>query len=73
MTNFREKDFLTVLEVAEILRMGKSKAYDFVNSAGCPFNVVKFDHLIRIPTNNFIKWYDSLEEKQEQDRKRGRK
>lgn len=71
MSDYREKDFLTVVEVAEILRIGKSKCYDLANSPDCPFNVVKFDRLIRIPTNNFFRWYDGLAEK-EQSRKRGR-
>lgn len=71
MLESREKDFLTVVEVAEILRIGKSKCYDLVNSPDCPFNVVKLGRVTRIPSNNFDRWYDSLQEKQEQ-RKRGR-
>ena len=63
MNMHREKDFLLVDEVKDILRMSRSKCYDLVNSPDCPFNVVRMGKLIRIPSNNFFKWYDSLEEK----------
>lgn len=70
MENYREHDFLTVVEVAGILRMGKSKCYDLANSPDCPFNVIKLGRLTRIPSNNFYLWYDGLAEKQME--KRGR-
>lgn len=72
MTNMhREKDFLLVDEVKDILRIGKSQCYDLVNSPDCPFNVVRIGKLIRIPSNNFFKWYDSLEE--ESKERKGKK
>lgn len=55
-------EFLTVPEVADILRIGKSKCYGLANSPGCPFNVVKLGRLTRIPANSFYKWYSSLGE-----------
>lgn len=67
----REKDFLLVDEVKNILRIGKSQCYDFVNSPDCPFNVIRVGKLIRIPSNNFFKWYDSLGE--ELTERRGKK
>lgn len=43
--NIREQLFLTVYEVAEIMNMGKSKCYDYINSPDCPFSVVKIGRL----------------------------
>lgn len=68
--DYREHEFLTVYEVADILRMGKSKCYDLVNSPGCPFKVLKIGRLTRVPANSFYKWYDSLAEKEGPDRRR---
>lgn len=62
MEGYREKDFLTVAEVAEALRVGKSKCYEIVKGRDCPFCVVKLGRTVRIPSNNFYKWYDSLME-----------
>lgn len=72
MENYKEHDFLTATEVADILRMSKSKCYDLINSPDCPFNVVPLGRLKRIPANNFWKWYDSLSVKEINSRKRGK-
>lgn len=72
MSDYREKDFLTVEEVAGILRIGKSKCYQLVKSPDCPFRVLPLQRLIRIPANNFFKWYDGFAEQKEQERKRGK-
>ena len=58
--NIREQLFLTVYEEAEVMNMGKSKCYDYINSPDCPFSVVKVGMLKRIPSNSFFQWYDSL-------------
>ena len=73
--NIREQLFLTVYEVAEVMNMGKSKCYDYINSPDCPFSVVKVGRLKRIPSNSFFEWYDSLPEKgnSEMQIRKGRK
>lgn len=71
MTDYREKDFLTVEEVAGILRIGKSSCYKLVKSPDCPFRVLFLERLIRIPANNFFNWYDSLAEQKEVKKKKG--
>nr|WP_308626156.1 helix-turn-helix domain-containing protein [uncultured Eisenbergiella sp.] len=71
MSDYREKDFLTVEEVAGILRIGKSKCYDLVKSPDCPFRVLPVGRLIRVPANNFFNWYDSFAEQKEFKKKRG--
>ena len=43
--NIREQLFLTVYEEAEVMNMGKSKCYDYINSPDCPFSVVKVGRL----------------------------
>lgn len=58
--NMREQLFLSVYEVADIMRMGKSKCYDYINSPDCPFKVVRIGRLKKIPSNSFFEWYDSL-------------
>lgn len=61
--NMRTQHFLSVAEVSEIMGIGKSKCYDYVNSPDCPFSVVRIGRLKRIPSNSFFRWYDSLIEK----------
>ena len=63
MRDIAEKDFLTVKEVMQILRMKKTACYNLLGSPDCPFQVVRFGKLIRVPLNSFSKWYGSLEER----------
>lgn len=51
--NIREQLFLTVYEVAEVMNMGKSKCYDYINSPDCPFSVVKVGRLSYHQTASF--------------------
>ena len=60
METYKEKNFLTAAEVAEILRIGKSKCYEFLHDTDCPFSVVRMGKVVRVPSNSFYKWYDSL-------------
>lgn len=62
--NLRTQHFLSVAEVSDIMGMGKSKCYEYINSPDCPFNVVKIGRLKKIPSNSFFRWYDSLAEKE---------
>jgi len=59
-----DKDFITVNELAEIMGIGKSLAYQYVNSNSCPFTVLKVKTRYTIPTNSFYKWYDSLNQEE---------
>lgn len=59
--NLREKEFIDVKELADMLNISKSYAYELLNSDECPFNAIKLGKKrIVIPTNSFYKWYDSL-------------
>ena len=50
----REKDFLLVDEVKDILRISKSQCYDLVNSPDCPFNVIRIGKLIQNTFQQFL-------------------
>lgn len=53
--------FLSVVEVANIMGISKSLAYNFIKSEDCNFAVVKVNSRILVPENAFYKWYDNLE------------
>lgn len=55
-----EKEFINVEQLATILGISKSMAYEYVRSEKCPFTVVKIRKRYVIPTNSFYKWYESL-------------
>ena len=56
------KEFITVDELAEIMCISTSYAYEYVRRAPCPFKCLKLGRRYLIPTNSFYKWYDNLEE-----------
>lgn len=60
MEKYKGQAFLTVLEVAEILRISKSQVYNLVNAENCMFTVVKIGRRKLVPTNDFIRWYEGL-------------
>ncbi|MBD5508860.1 MAG: helix-turn-helix domain-containing protein [Lachnospiraceae bacterium] len=65
--SLREKEFINVKELADILGVSRSHAYELLNSDDCPFNAVKIGKKrIVIPTNSFYRWYDSLANANEQ-------
>jgi excisionase family DNA binding protein len=49
-----QKITLTVEDMAQILEIGKSKAYELVKTPGFPF--LKIGRQIRIPTKAFYTW-----------------
>jgi len=50
-------DVLTVEEVGKILRISRTKTYEFVNSGQFP--VRKIGRTIRIPSATFFAWLNS--------------
>ncbi len=55
-----DKEFITVDELAIIMGISRSYAYEYVRSAKCPFTCLKMGRRYVVPTNAFYKWYDSL-------------
>lgn len=61
MRKYEDKEFIGVEEMAEIMGIGRSSAYEFIKEA--PFVVIRCGakgKLLRIPVNVFYQWYDSL-------------
>jgi len=54
--------FMRVNEVAEILGISNSLAYEFMRSGDCPFTVLKIHRRYVVPYNSFCTWYNSLAE-----------
>lgn len=48
---------LTVEEVEEILRISRTKAYEFVNSGAFP--IKKIGRTIRVPKKSFYEWLNA--------------
>lgn len=53
------KVFLTPEEVKDILRMGRSATYNYLNSCS-DFAIIRVGKLIRIQANSFWEWYENL-------------
>lgn len=51
-------DILTVMEAAEILRIGKNRMYELVKSPGFPMFILGTEKGIRIPKNALKNWVD---------------
>lgn len=51
--------FMKVGEVAEILNISKSLAYEYMQG-DCPFKVLKIKSRYVVPYNSFSAWYESL-------------
>lgn len=52
--------FLKVGEVAEIMKISKSLAYEFMQGGDCPFTVLRINSRYVVPYNSFCTWYESL-------------
>ena len=52
--------FLKVGEVAEILNISKSLAYEYMQGADCPFTVLRINSRYVVPYISFCAWYESL-------------
>ena len=58
MKDLRSAQSLTIEEMAGILKIGRTKAYEFVNN-NPPFTVVTIDNkLKRISAKSFFSWLD---------------
>lgn len=62
--NIREKEFINVTELAEIMGISRAYAYSYVKTPDCPFTCLQMGKRIIIPTNDFFRWYDSLSQKE---------
>lgn len=58
--NLREKAVLTVEDIQHILRLGRNKSYEFLNSADCPVPSIRVGHQIRVPSRQFFEWLDGM-------------
>lgn len=56
----KEKLTYTVIEMAQVLNIGKNKAYELVRTEGFP--VVYIGSTIRIPVSALQKWLDDWED-----------
>ena len=56
---FVGKMFLTPEDIKEILRMGRSATYNYLNICK-DFTIIRVGSLIRIPANSFWEWYEGL-------------
>ncbi len=56
----RKKFFMTVDELAALMRLGRTSTYKYVESNECPFNRIFVGSRITIPTKTFFEWYDGL-------------
>ncbi|MCI8694640.1 MAG: helix-turn-helix domain-containing protein [Lachnospiraceae bacterium] len=52
--------FMKVGEVADILNISKSLAYEYMQGGDCPFTVLKINSRYVVPYNSFCAWYESL-------------
>lgn len=66
MQNYREKHALTAEDVASILNIGRTKAYQFIND-NPPFQVVSVGSLKRISAQSFFHWLDGVTQLPSQD------
>ena len=60
--NIRNKEFINVTELAEIMGISRAYAYEYVKTPDCPFTCLQMGKRIIIPTNDFFRWYDSLQQ-----------
>ena len=51
--------YLTVMEVAALLRIGRSMAYDMARRGEIP--AVNIGRVVRIPRNTFLSWLEEHE------------
>lgn len=52
--------FMRVGEVAEVMGISKSLAYEFLKGEKCPFTVLRINSRLLVPYNSFCEWYESL-------------
>ena len=52
--------FMKVNDVAEVMGISKSLAYEYLQSEECPFTVLRINSRYIVPYNSFCTWYNSL-------------
>lgn len=60
-TNRNEKRVYEVEDIQEILNIGRTKAYDFIQEVykeQKPFKVIKIGNIYRIPKISFDRWLE---------------
>lgn len=60
-TNHNEKRVYEVEDIQEILNIGRTKAYDFIQEVykeQKPFKVIKIGNIYRIPKISFDRWLE---------------
>lgn len=60
-TDFNEKRVYEVEDIQEILKIGRTKAYSFIQEVyknQKPFKVIKIGNIYRIPKASFDYWLD---------------
>lgn len=67
LEKLRDKAFMSVAELVEIMGMSRAYTYEFIKSDSCPFKVIAIGKRFVIPTNSFFEWYDSFGSKEEQE------
>ena len=60
MEEQKEPRFYNVEQLSNILGISRSKTYELVSSPDCPFVALKIGKRVCIPANSFYKWYESL-------------
>ena len=55
LNNYSDKEFLTIGEIQQVLRIGRDKARKLVKAKDFP--ALKIGASVRIPKDEFIKWY----------------
>lgn len=55
--SLKEKMFLSVNDIKDILQLGQTLAYEYLNSEDLPFKVVRINSKILIHSHSFWKWY----------------
>lgn len=62
--SFNEKRVYEVEDIQEILNIGRTKAYAFIQEVykkQKPFKVIKIGNIYRIPKNSFDRWLDEAD------------
>lgn len=60
INEIRQRAFISVQELSQILGLGLTYTYEFIKSEECQFNVLKAGKRYIIPANSFLAWYDNL-------------
>lgn len=57
MESINKKELLTVKEMMEFLKIGRTKAYELINTKGFP--VIRISTICRIPMDDLLIWLNA--------------